>query len=276
MSMNPEFREADGLRIRFAEAGEGAEETIVLTSPWPESLLAFRKVWDRLAEQFHVVAIDLPGFGQSERRLELYSTIAMGDFLIRLVNEWELGSVHFGAPDVGTPATLWAALNEPSLVRSLVIGGGATIVPLQVEGALKDIIEAPDLEGFRQANAADILGPLYDSIPGGGTPPEVKDDYLKSYEGDGFVESCRFVRTYKAELPLLGEKLAHIETPVQIVQGRDDPIVPKVNSEYLQDKLPNSRIDLLPATHYAWEETPDLYGDLLVNWLSGGYRKPLG
>jgi pimeloyl-ACP methyl ester carboxylesterase len=276
MSMIPEFRRADNLKVRFTESGEGAEETVVLTSPWPESLFAFRKVWDRLAEQFHVVAIDLPGFGQSERRLELYSTIAMGEFLVRLVNEWELGSVHFVAPDVGTPATLWVAANEPSLVRSLVIGGGATIVPLQVEGALKDIIEAPDLEGFRQINSADILGPLYDSIPGGGTPPEIKDDYLKSYEGDRFVESCRFVRTYKAELPLLSEKLPGIETPVQIVSGRDDPIVPKINSEYLRDNLPNSRLDLVTATHYAWEEAPDLYGEVLVDWLSGGYRSPLG
>ncbi|HVB50145.1 MAG TPA: alpha/beta hydrolase [Acidimicrobiales bacterium] len=276
MAMKPQLREADDLRIRFTEAGQGGDETVVLTSPWPESLFAFRKVWDRLAEQYHVVAIDLPGFGQSERRVELYSTIAMGAFLVQLVNEWGLGAVHFVAPDVGTPATLWAAANEPSLVRSLVIGGGATIVPLQVEGALKDIIEAPDLEGYRQINSRDILGPLYDSIPGGGTPAEVKDDYLKSYEGDGFVESCRFVRTYKAELPMLAEKLPGIETPVQIVSGRDDPIVPKVNSEYLHDNLPNSRLDLLSATHYAWEEAPGLYGDVLINWLGGGYRKPLG
>ena len=273
--MDLAFREADGLRIRFAESGQGASETVVLTSPWPESVLAFRKVWERLAEQFHVLAIDLPGYGQSERQLELYSTIAMGEFLVQLVKEWGLGPVHFVAPDVGTPATLWTAANEPALVRSLVIGGGATIVPLQVEGALKDIIEAPDLDGFRQIDSKDILGPIYDSIPGGGTPPDVRDDYLQSYAGDRFVESARFVRTYPAELPKLAERLAGIETPVQIVSGRDDPIVPKVNSEFLHDRLPNSRMDLLPAAHYAWEEVPDLFGDVLINWFSGGYREPL-
>src|ERR1700690_3536772 len=175
MAMDAAIREADGLKIRFAEAGQGGSETVVLTSPWPESLLAFRKVWDRLAEQFHVIAIDLPGYGQSERQFELYSTIAMGGFLVQLVKEWGLGPIHFVAPDVGTPATLWAAANEPTLVRSLVIGGGATIVPLQVEGALKDIIEAPDLDGFRHIDSKDILGPIYDSIPGGGTPPDVRE-----------------------------------------------------------------------------------------------------
>jgi hypothetical protein len=58
--------------------------------------------------------------------------------------------------------------------------------------------------------------------------------------------------------------------------GRDDPIVPKVNSEFLHDRLPNNRMDLLPAAHYAWEEVPDLYGDVLINWLSRKYREPLG
>src|SRR5580700_10041680 len=149
MAMDLAIREADTLKIRFAEAGRGGSETVVLTSPWPESVLAFRKIWDRLAERFHLVAIDLPGFGQSERQLDLLSPYAMGAFLLQLVQEWELGPVHFVAPDVGTPAALWAAASGPELVRSLAIGGGAVAVPLQVGGNLKDIIEAPDMEGYR-------------------------------------------------------------------------------------------------------------------------------
>jgi pimeloyl-ACP methyl ester carboxylesterase len=268
------IRDADGVKIRFAEAGRGRSETAVLTSPWPESVLAFRKVWDRLAGQFHLVAIDLPGFGQSERQLDLLSPPAMGAFLLQLVMEWDLGPVHFVAPDVGTSAALWAAASKPSLVRSLAIGGGGMAVPLQVGGALKDIIEAPDMEGYRQIDSKDILGPTYDAMPGGSPPPDVRDDYLESYAGDRFVESARYVRSYPAELPNLVEKLPGIETPVEIVCGRDDPIVPMANQEFLHERLPNSRMDPLPAGHFAWEEVPDLYGDVLIRWLSAGYREP--
>jgi pimeloyl-ACP methyl ester carboxylesterase len=273
--MYPGFREADGVKIRFAEAGQPGNETAILTSPWPESLLAFRKVWDRLADPFHLVAIDLPGFGQSERQLDLLSPSAMGAFLLQLVKEWDLGPVHFVAPDVGTPATLWAAANDPTLVSSLAIGGGGMAVPLQVGGALKDIIEAPNMDGYRQIDSKDILGPVYDAIPGGAPPPEVREDYLESYAGDRFVESARYVRSYPTELPKLAEVLPGIETPVQIVCGQDDPIVPMANQEFLREKLPNNRMDLLPAGHYAWEEVPDLYGDVLMRWLSSGYREPL-
>jgi pimeloyl-ACP methyl ester carboxylesterase len=276
MAMDLAIREADSVKIRFAEAGHGGSETVVLTSPWPESVLAFRKVWDRLAERFHLVAIDLPGYGKSERQLDLYSTVAMGGFLLQLVKEWDLGPVHFVAPDVGTPAALWAAANDPALVRSLAIGGGATAVPLQVGGSLKDIIDAPDLEGLRQIDSKDILGPVYDAVPGGAPPPDVRDDYLESYAGDRFAESARYVRTYPTELPQLAEKLTGIETPVQIVCGRDDPLVPMANSVFLHERLPHNRMDLLPAGHFAWEEVPGLYGDVLMRWLSTGYRERLG
>jgi pimeloyl-ACP methyl ester carboxylesterase len=275
VAMDLAIREADSLRIRFAEAGQGRSETVVLTSPWPESLLAFRKVWDRLAERFHLVGIDLPGFGQSERQLDLLSPHAMGAFLLQLVTEWDLGPVHFVAPDVGTPAALWAAANGPAHVRSLAIGGGAIAVPLQVGGNLKDIIEASDMDGLRQIDSKDILGPVYDAIPGGAPPPEVRDDYLESYAGDRFVESARYVRTYPVELPKLAQRLPSIVTPVQIVCGRDDPIVPIPNQEFLHKHLPNSRMDLLPAGHYAWEETADLYGAVLSRWLGEGYRESL-
>jgi pimeloyl-ACP methyl ester carboxylesterase len=271
--MDPGFRTADGLSIRYAEAGPAASETVVLTNPWPESLFAFRKIWGRLAEHFHLVAVDLPGFGQSERRMELLSPQAMGAFLIALVHEWGLGPVHFVSPDVGTAASLFAAASHPELVRSLAIGGGGSAYPLQVTGALKDIIDAPDLDGFRQLDSKDILGPVFDAISGEPLPAEVRADYLQSYAGDRFAESARYVRTYPAELPILAELLPRIDTPVQVVAGRDDQLVPVANAEFLHERLPRSRVDLLAAGHFSWEEAPEQYGDVVLGWLRSGHRE---
>jgi len=265
--MKAAFRKADGLDVRYAEAGQDNGETVVLTCPWPESLFAFRKVWDRLAEDFHLVAIDLPGFGQSERRIELLSPTAMGDFLVRMIHEWNLGPVNFIGPDVGTSATLVAAAAHPELVRSLAVGSGATAFPLQVGGMLKDIIEAPNMDGYRQMDSRQLLAPVFDSMPGGAPPPDVRADYLDSYAGDRFVESARYVRTYPTELPALAERLPKITTPVLIIGGANDDLVPQVNNEFLHERLPNSRLEPLPAAHFCWEEVPDLYGGSVLRWL---------
>src|SRR5215831_12269418 len=103
-SVKPQFRTFDGLTIRFADTGGPREPTILLTSPWPESVYAFEPIWATLAEHARLFAVDLPGFGASERRDDLLSPRAMGELLARLIDEADLGTPHVVAPDVGTSA----------------------------------------------------------------------------------------------------------------------------------------------------------------------------
>jgi pimeloyl-ACP methyl ester carboxylesterase len=156
VNMRPRQREADGLQIRYAESDGVFDETILLLNPWPESLFAWNTIWSRLAENARLIAIDLPGFGQSERRAELLSPRAMGGFLLRLIDEWELGRLHVVGPDVGTGAVLFAAAEDADLFPSAVVGSGGASFPLEVTGALKQIIEAPDLSGFQAIDGRDI------------------------------------------------------------------------------------------------------------------------
>ncbi|MGZ4307044.1 MAG: alpha/beta fold hydrolase, partial [Solirubrobacteraceae bacterium] len=96
-AMQVGYRTVDGVRIRCAESDGPADRTVVLTSPWPESIYAFAPIWSALGRRFRLFAIDLPGFGASERRDDLLSPRAMGAFLLRLVDECELGRPHLVA-----------------------------------------------------------------------------------------------------------------------------------------------------------------------------------
>jgi pimeloyl-ACP methyl ester carboxylesterase len=101
------------LSVRFAESDNGDDHALLL-SPWPESLFAFEPTWARLAERTHLVAIDLPGFGHSQRRDELLSPRAMGEFEVRVADAFGLGNPHLLGPDVRTGASLFAAALRPS------------------------------------------------------------------------------------------------------------------------------------------------------------------
>lgn len=90
----PRFRTVDGVRIRYADSGDNNGPTILLTSPWPESIYAFAQIWATLADHGRVFAVDLPGFGASERRDDMLSPRAMGGFLSQLIAEAELGRPH--------------------------------------------------------------------------------------------------------------------------------------------------------------------------------------
>lgn len=82
---------------------------------------------------------------------------------------------------------------------------------------------------------------------------DVVSDYVESNMGDRFAEAARYVRSCPEQLRLLGDLLPQIFTPVQIITGCWDPLVPLTNAEYLHARLPNSRLDVLDTGHFVWE-----------------------
>ena len=101
-------------------------------------------------------------------------------------------------------------------------------------------------------------------------PDAVREDYLSCYEGDRFVESMQYVRSYPVELPVLRDLLPQIRTPVQIIAGTQDTAVPPVNARFLHDRLPHSALDLIKAGHFTWE-TRQTIAALVTRWWAGGY-----
>ena len=265
------YRTVGGLQIRYADSDGSASQHVVLTSPWPESLYAFDRMWPRLSAIVRLLAIDLPGFGRSERRTDLLSPVTMSEFLIRILDEWNIRDPHLVCPDVGTPAALFAAASHPARIRSLVVGGGATAYPLEVGGALKELIEASDVDAFRSQDPRALIQGLIATLGPAAPAEDVIADYVESNRGDRFAEAARYVRSYPGQLPLLATLLPKIFTPVQIITGGRDPIVPVANAAFLHARLPNSRLDVLDTGHLAWEEAPGEYGGIIAAWVNGGY-----
>src|ERR1700720_2083981 len=173
------FRVCDGVRVRFADnKADWSALTVLMLSPWPESLWAFRRIWVRVSTVARVVAIDLPGFGHSDGRPELIAPDAAGAFLAGLIDEWGLGAPHVVGPDIGTAAALFLAARSPERVTSLTIGGGAVRFPIEAGGALKDVIEAPSLDVVRGLDARTNIGLAVEAGAASDGEPDVHEDYV--------------------------------------------------------------------------------------------------
>jgi pimeloyl-ACP methyl ester carboxylesterase len=193
-----QFRVIDGLSVRFAESQDRDDHALLL-SMWPESLLAFEPMCARPAERTHLVAVDLPGFGHSQRRDIPLSPRAMGDFVIRAADAFGLKHPHVIGPDIGTAAGLFAVALHPGRLRSLVVGSGGAAAPLQLGSRLKE------------------------------------------------------------------------QALVQIIAGRRDRAVPPVNAEFLHQRLPHSKLDIIDAGHFTWEDAADQYAALVTTWWHEGH-----
>jgi pimeloyl-ACP methyl ester carboxylesterase len=265
----PHYTTIDGLSIRFAQSTPDPDNSrqALLLSPWPESVYAFDRVWNQLSRHAHLTAIDPPGFGQSEYRQTLMNPQSAGDFIVRVADHFGLSRPHLVGPDIGTSSSLFAAAAAPDRFASLVVGGGGVAVPVQVTGVLKEWIEAPSLDPYRQIGGRQIVEIALSTVEGYTPPDQIREDYIASYRGDRFAETIPYAQSYLTYLPILAELLHRINTPIRVVAGAGDQVVPSVNSEFLLQRLPHSRVDYIAgAGHFCWEEKPDEFADLVTEW----------
>jgi pimeloyl-ACP methyl ester carboxylesterase len=198
---------------------------------------------------------------------------AMGDFIMRAADAFGLDHPHLVAPDVGTSAALFAAAAQPGRFSSLIVGTGGAAVPIQLGGELREWVFAPDLEPYRRIGGRQIVEQVMQTLERYVISDAAREDYLASYEGDRFAETIRYVQTYPTELVALRDVLSHVQTPVQIISGVRDRVVPPVNSEYLHERLPHSELHLIDSGHFVWEDAADEYAALVTAWWAGGFKQ---
>jgi pimeloyl-ACP methyl ester carboxylesterase len=155
---------------------------------------------------------------------------------------------------------------------SLVVGTGATAVPLQLGGVLKEWVEAPSIDPYRKIDGRQVVTAAIGNLERYRPSDVAREDYLKSYEGERFAESMRYVRAYPEELPVLSDLLPTIEAPVLFINGDRDPVVPPINATYLHERLSNSKLEIIDSLHFVWEDASDTYAQLVTSWWAGGTR----
>ncbi len=261
----PETIEFEGLSIRLVRGGANKGTPIVLTSPWPESIYAFRLIWPKLAELGPLIAIDLPGFGLSDANHGALSPEGMGGFILRLLDELGIDRCHAIGPDIGTIAFLFAAAEQPK--RFVTITGGSAGSKMDLLGEqMRGTINAP-------ASALDVgpdASPIVDmlrALIAAQTPEDVMEDYRLSSANGRFAEAATYVRAYPTDLPKLPALAEKILTPVLLLSGQNDPLVPTSNGDFLQRILPNSQHEIMDCGHFGWEDMPDVYVSFVSAWI---------
>lgn len=130
--------DADGIRFHTVSGGTGFP--ILLMAGFPQTWYAWRRIMPILAEDFHVVAIDLPGQGASDKPIDGYDTETTGDRIHSLVRELGFDKYHIGAHDIGA----WVAY--PYIARFASEVGRLVMLDANIPGVtLKSSIEVgPD------------------------------------------------------------------------------------------------------------------------------------
>lgn len=262
----------DGQQVHIEERGQG--EPVFLIHGFGGSTFSWREVLPKLAEKHRVIALDLNGFGFTERprRLIHYARSGQIRLILRVMNALGVESAHFiGHSYGGGVITAMAALH-PQRVRSLVLVDST----------------APNWALARQNNLAEISPLTWLFVRSYALrPANVRKALERSWYDDSLVTD-QIVDAYYTRLRIAGaarayrglltptkspdeEKLVvlqEIQQPVLLVWGADDTLIPVSAAEVAADVLPNGRLEVLEdCGHSPMEERPEAFLDSVHHFL---------
>jgi pimeloyl-ACP methyl ester carboxylesterase len=251
-------------RVRVQRWGNRTSPPVVVLHGFGASSDSWRRVAPLLADRFHVAAIDLNGFGYTERprAAEAYALEGQGKLVLKALDALDLRRVHLAGHSYGGGLALWLAQQAPSRVRTLVLFGAthpqwaetrrrpaARIRPLVAASVRGVYLKDPYVRAALERN-------FY-------ADDQVTDDLLRSYTAPLRVEGV--VRAYQALTAPRRDAPAAIRAfdfaatvqPTLVVWGEDDVTTPLEPARADIARIPDARLVVLPdCGHIPMEERP--------------------
>lgn len=246
--------------VHVEMAGEGPP--LLLLHGFGASTYAWRKVMPDLAASFRVIAIDLNGFGYTQRPRDRarYTREAQGELALSVMDALGIDRAHFMGHSYGGGITLWTAWKHPERVRSMVlVDSSAPEYSYNRRSRLASLrpVTAFFLRGFvlrpdsvRKA----LLRSIYDDSL---VTPELVQAYWERIRVQGVSDAY-----YGLTAPVKGQidrvVLKEIDVPALIVWGRQDTLISVEAGRRAATRMPRAEFAVLEETgHIPMEEKPE-------------------
>lgn len=268
------LRFVDGIDVHVVEEGRG--RPLVLVHGFPFSLESFRAVRPALAARHRVLAVDLPGFGGSDRPPAFaYDVMAYAELLSTLLKETGAAPTAAVGHGFGAAVAVAAAVFFPGTIERLVLVSPAVAarsVSWLEQWTIRDGLVGAWLWRrvfTRERLARRLRADMY-------RDSKVADDawlerLWRPLARAGGLEAARRVRVTLAGLDPIAELPARLSCPTLIVVGDDDRMLPPDRARALAEEVPGGRLAVVAdCGHCPHEERPEAFLDAVFPFLGVG------
>lgn len=252
--------EIDGVEVHLLDQGEG--HPIVLIHGFGASSFSWRKVIPGLTEDHRILAIDLPGFGASERPrdLRVYERDRQVGLVVEILDRLGLERVHLIGHSFGGALAMTLAHEHPERLRDLVlVSAAAPDYPEARRHLLGDFPPAVFLwvrgVALRRPLVARVLRHSFsdDSL----VDRPLVDAYRDRLRVEGAARAWRGL-TRPLENPYVDVRYEAIPVPTLAIWGADDELIPPPEARAAVRQFPNARFVEIPECgHIPMEECPE-------------------
>jgi len=260
--------EADGVDVFYRAAGDPNAPVVLLLHGFPTSSFMFRELIPRLADQFRVIAPDLPGFGFTEvpeRRKYRYSFDELAHTMEAFTVALGLNRYALYVFDYGAPTGFRLAMAHPERVTAIVSQNGNAYEEGLGDawGPIRAYWAQPTAENREviSKNILNLEGTRWQYTHGVAHPESVApesytlDAALLERKGsrdiqlDLFLDYASNVKLY----PRFQEYFRKSKPPLLAIWGKNDPFFIPAGAEAYRKDLPNAKVQFLDTGHFATE-----------------------
>ena len=253
-----EWLPAGDALVRTVRFGRG-DTTAVLLHGYGESLIAWRGVADRLGRRFRVVAIDLPGFGLSDKPAGPYDVESMRRRVADFVGRATEGPLIVIGHSMGGEIAAALAMSEPRVVAAVLIAPAGD--------GLGDAVDSLPADVRGLAAAAPLILPVHD--PAWLAEPEERVDYDPMLDSAYRAAAAAVLAQF--DFSALRGRFGSLDMPVLLIWGRQDPTIPYAVGERIAAELPCGRlVGFDGAFHRPHQAQPDLVAAEIEHFFNGG------
>ena len=279
-TVSSHYSVVQGVRCHHLEAGDGPPLVLLHGTAFDSAALSYRASLPALAKRHRVLALDWPGYGESEVPRSELSMDDHVDLLDGFLREHGVDHAHVAGFSMGGAVALGYALRRADRVASLAMiasyGLDARMpVPLVAYMAMRvPLLHRSVVWGLRRSKTLTrlVLGrlvfadrrlvtdALIDEVHRQVSAAEAERSFIAWLRGE--LGPFRLATSYAERLESLG-------VPTLLLHGRRDRVVPWGKAKSAHGLLPNSRLVVVPGCgHWIMREAPQVFVDALLEFTS--------
>ncbi len=260
------FQQVDNVKVFYREAGDPKNPTILLLHGFPSSSVMFRELIPELMDEYHLIAPDMPSFGQTDAPVKPFYEYTFDNIAKTMDRFTELiGLSHFSMYifDYGAPVGMRIAMWHPERIDAIISQNGNCYK----EGlgkkweARAEYWTHPTPELRKQYSSAyaleTIKGQYVNGMPEGSVGPDgYTIDYAyvqlpgrKDQQDDLIFDYQNNVKLY----PEMQKYLREHQPPLLAVWGKNDPSFIPAGAEAFKRDVPNAEVSYVDSGHFALE-----------------------
>lgn len=264
-----------GVRVRFAEAGHGPP--VFLLHGFMSSSRTWHPIVPHLVDHFRLIAVDFPGFGDSEKPASFrYNREGFAETVCDVMAGLDVPRAHVAGHSYGGAVALVLAADHPERVDRLAVIDTLSYpytLPFGTRAALAPVIGTLWFKHLytRAVFRAYFRNNVY--APGARFDLAAVDAYYNAFRTADAREAAWQVLPSVRDVTSLGPKIPRVRAPTVIVWGEADPMLPLALALRLAREIPGARLETLPGIgHAPPEENPARTAEILIRHFASEVR----